>query len=84
MNDKMTSEDFVKDPPLMPNHLNLTLLNVPQFVEAPAALPRPQHVILNHIYEETHKSGKDTHILGMTYRYRSKYCTTVLYTTKNA
>ena len=26
LNDRMTSEDFVKDPPLMPQHLNLTLL----------------------------------------------------------
>lgn len=82
LNDRMTSEDFVKDPPLMPQHLNLTLLNVPQFVEAPATLPRPQHVILNHIYEETHKSNENTHVLGMTYRYKSKYVTTVLYKSK--
>ena len=74
INDKMVGEDFLKDPPLMPQHLNLTLLNVPQVVEAPAALPRPQHVILNHIYKEKNK-------VGMTYRYKSKYVTTVLYTT---
>ena len=83
LNDRMTSEDFVKDPPLMPQHLNLTLLNVPQVVEAPAALPRPQHVILNHIYRENNKSNKDTHVLGMTYRYKSKYVTTVLYKSRD-
>jgi len=85
-NDRMVAEDFVKDPPLMPQHLNLTLLNVPQFVEAPAALPRPQHVILNHVYE-THKTklnNKDTHVLGMTYRYKSKYVTQVYYKSKGS
>lgn len=83
INDKMVGEDFMKDPPLMPQHLNLTLLNVPQVVEAPAALPRPQHVILNHIYRENNKSNKDTHVLGMTYRYKSKYVTTVLYKSRD-
>ena len=29
----MVAEDFSKDPPLMPQHLNLTLLNMPMFVE---------------------------------------------------
>ena len=87
-NDRMTAEDFVKDPPLMPQHLNLTLLNVPQFVEAPAALPRPQHVILNHAYVDgrqgkTRRDVDDTHVLGMTYRYKSKYVTSVLYKSKN-
>lgn len=34
----------------MPPHLQLTLLNVPSSAEGAASLPRPQHVILNHIY----------------------------------
>lgn len=34
----------------MPPHLQLTLLNVPSTAEGAASLPRPQHVILNHIY----------------------------------
>ena len=34
----------------MPPQLQLSLLNVPPAVDAIAALPRPQHVILNHIY----------------------------------
>lgn len=34
----------------MPPHLALTLLNVPPAPDAQAVLPRPQHVILNHIY----------------------------------
>lgn len=34
----------------MPPHLQLTLLNVPASAECGGSLPRPQHVILNHIY----------------------------------
>lgn len=34
----------------MPPHLQLTLLNVPPALDAQAVLPRPQHVILNHLY----------------------------------
>ncbi len=34
----------------MPAHLQLTLLNVPPALDAQAVLPRPQHVILNHVY----------------------------------
>ncbi len=34
----------------MPPHLQLTLLNVPPALDAQAVLPRPQHVILNHVY----------------------------------
>lgn len=44
------TEDFLKEPPLMPPQLQLSLLNVPPAMDAIAALPRPQHVILNHIY----------------------------------
>ena len=81
-NDRMAAEDFTKDPPWLPKQLNLTLLNVPMFLDAPAALPRPQHVILNHVYEERNKSSEskpDVRVLGMTYRYKSKYVTTVMY-----
>ena len=44
------AEDFVKDPPPAPAHLQLTLLNVPPALGATASLPRPQHVVLNHVY----------------------------------
>ena len=49
-NPQQVAEDFAKDPPGMPPHLQLTLLNVPPAVDATASLPRPQHVILNHLY----------------------------------
>ena len=49
-NPRQVAEDFAKDPPAMPPHLQLTLLNVPPVMDATASLPRPQHVILNHLY----------------------------------
>ncbi len=49
-NPRQVAEDFAKDPPGMPPHLQLTLLNVPPATDATASLPRPQHVILNHLY----------------------------------
>jgi 5'-AMP-activated protein kinase regulatory beta subunit len=44
------ADDYAKEPPVMPPHLQLTLLNVPPTADTRACLPRPQHVILNHIY----------------------------------
>lgn len=43
-------EDYTKEPPPAPAHLQLTLLNVPPAMDATATLPRPQHVVLNHTY----------------------------------
>lgn len=42
----------------MPPHLQLTLLNVPSTAESTASLPRPQHVILNHIYVQRGQVGR--------------------------
>lgn len=49
----------MKEPPPAPAHLQLTLLNVPPAMGATASLPRPQHVILNHIYcqRATHQAS---------------------------
>ena len=44
------AEDYTKEPPPAPAHLQLTLLNVPPAIDATATLPRPQHVVLNHTY----------------------------------
>lgn len=52
------TEDFLKEPPLMPPQLQLSLLNVPPAMDAIAALPRPQHVILNHIYLQASWGGQ--------------------------
>jgi 5'-AMP-activated protein kinase, regulatory beta subunit len=42
----------LKEPPQAPPQLHLTLLNVPPLPDAPSILPRPQHVVLNHVYTE--------------------------------
>mmetsp|Transcript_23690 Transcript_23690/g.56546 ORF Transcript_23690/g.56546 Transcript_23690/m.56546 type:complete len:273 (-) Transcript_23690:203-1021(-) len=74
------ADDFTKAPPAMPPQLNLSLLNV----QAPAhadnkSLPRPQHVILDHLYSQTAHTTVDAVVMGATMRYRSKYVTTVIY-----
>jgi hypothetical protein len=62
----------------MPPQLQLSLLNVPPAMDAIAALPRPQHVILNHIYLQRMTTSTHAMVVGTTHRYRSKYVTTVM------
>jgi hypothetical protein len=73
------ADDFAKEPPTAPPQLHLTLLNVPPLADAPNILPRPQHVILNHMYSEKSRHAKGAVVLGATHRYRSKYITVVMY-----
>lgn len=72
-------EDFLKEPPAMPAQLQLSLLNVPPALDAIAALPRPQHVILNHVYLQRSAGVTTAMVVGATHRYQSKYITTVMY-----
>lgn len=73
------TEDFLKEPAIMPPQLQLSLLNVPPALDAIAALPRPQHVVLNHIYLQRTTASTNAIVLGATHRYKSKYITTVMY-----
>ena len=73
------AEDFAKEPPVMPPHLQLTLLNVPPAMDATATLPRPQHVILNHLYCQRTSQSINAMVVGTTHRYKSKYITSVMY-----
>lgn len=63
----------------MPPHLQLTLLNVPPAMDATATLPRPQHVILNHLYCQRTSHSVNAMVVGTTHRYKSKYITSVMY-----
>eukprot|EP00252_Welwitschia_mirabilis_P024107 TRINITY_DN7026_c0_g1_i1.p1 TRINITY_DN7026_c0_g1~~TRINITY_DN7026_c0_g1_i1.p1 ORF type:complete len:288 (+),score=55.15 TRINITY_DN7026_c0_g1_i1:272-1135(+) len=72
------ADDFSKEPPAVPSHLHLTLLNVPN-PEVSGVGTRPQHVILNHLYVEKTRSSQSVLALGLTHRFRSKYVTVVLY-----
>lgn len=79
-NTQLVQEDFAKEPPMVPPHLNLTLLNAPSpQMEIPAPYSRPQHVVLNHLYMHRDKSRQAVVALGSTNRFLSKYVTVVLY-----
>lgn len=77
---QLGSEDYAKEPPLVPPHLQMTLLNAP-----PPPSPnletttRPQHVVINHLYMQKGKSSDSVVALGSTHRFLSKYVTVVLY-----
>jgi 5'-AMP-activated protein kinase, regulatory beta subunit len=58
-------EDYLKEPPTTPAHLNLTLLNVPPALDAQAVLPRPLHVILNHAYVQREVEVRCQHDCGL-------------------
>ncbi|XP_077211241.1 SNF1-related protein kinase regulatory subunit beta-2 [Tasmannia lanceolata] len=75
----LVSEDFAKEPPGVPPHLNMTLLNMPSNVDSPNPLSRPPHVVLNHLYMQKGKSGQSLVALGTTHRFLAKYVTVVLY-----
>ncbi|KAF8409734.1 hypothetical protein HHK36_005813 [Tetracentron sinense] len=74
------SEDYSKEPPFVPPHLQMTLLNLPSSnMDSPTSLLRPQHVVLNHLYVQKERSGQSVVALGSTYRFLAKYVTVVLY-----
>lgn len=73
-------EDYAKEPPTVPPHLQMTLLNMPAAnSEIPAPLSRPQHVVLNHLYMQKGKNSPSVVALGTTHRFLAKYVTVVLY-----
>ncbi|KAI9159866.1 hypothetical protein LWI28_002689 [Acer negundo] len=77
---QLSAEDFAKEPPMVPPHLQMTLLNVPSsYMEIPPPLARPQHVVLNHLYMQKGKSSPSVVALGSTHRFLAKYVTVVLY-----
>lgn len=78
-NMQLGSEDYAKEPPLVPPNLQLTILNTPSCMDSPTPLLRPQHVVLNHLYVQKGKSGQSVVALGTTQRFRAKYATVVLY-----
>ncbi|XP_061344358.1 SNF1-related protein kinase regulatory subunit beta-2-like [Gastrolobium bilobum] len=77
---QLSSEDFAKEPPLVPPFLQMTLLNVPSTnMEIQPLISRPQHVLLNHLYMQKGKSSPSVVALGSTHRFLAKYVTVVLY-----
>ncbi|KAJ9566312.1 hypothetical protein OSB04_002278 [Centaurea solstitialis] len=77
---QLDNEDYAKEPPLVPPHLQMTLLNVPSpHMEIPPPSSRPQHVVLNHLYMQKGRTSTSIVALGSTNRFLSKYVTVVLY-----
>ncbi|MED6183393.1 SNF1- protein kinase regulatory subunit beta-2 [Stylosanthes scabra] len=77
---QLSSEDYAKEPPLVPPHLQMTLLNVPvTSMETQPPMSRPQHGVLNHLYMQKRKSTPSVVALGSTHRFLAKYVTVVLY-----
>lgn len=77
---QLGAEDYAKEPPLVPPHLQMTLLNVPSsHMEIPPPFSKPQHVVLNHLYMQKGRSSPSVVALGSTNRFLSKYVTVVLY-----
>lgn len=73
------NEDEARDPPLVPPHLQQTLLSYPASADTAGTLPLPQNVTLNHLYIENRESPRSVVALGFTHRFRSKFVTVVLY-----
>jgi 5'-AMP-activated protein kinase regulatory beta subunit len=77
---QLGSDDFAKEPPMVPPHLQMTLLNMPSsYMEIPPPSSKPQHVVLNHLYMQKGRSGPAVVALGSTHRFLAKYVTVVLY-----
>lgn len=76
------NENDGREPPMVPPHLQHTLLNQPPARDArdtSASLPLPQNVTLNHLYLENREAPRSVVALGVTHRFRSKFVTVVLY-----
>ncbi|KAB1226500.1 SNF1-related protein kinase regulatory subunit beta-3 [Morella rubra] len=73
------NEDEARDPPLVPPHLQNTLLSQPASRDTSGTIPLPQNVILNHLYIENREAPRSVVALGFTHRFRQKYVTVVVY-----
>ncbi|KAF3454961.1 hypothetical protein FNV43_RR05409 [Rhamnella rubrinervis] len=73
------NEDESRDPPIVPPHLQHTLLSCPSNRDASGTLPVPQNVTLNHLYIENRETPRSVVALGLTHRFQSKFVTVVLY-----
>ncbi|KAM7528265.1 hypothetical protein LguiB_031675 [Lonicera macranthoides] len=73
-------EDFAKEPVVVPPQLHVTVLGSDNSEEAnSSSSPKPQHVVLNHLFIEKGWASQSVVALGLTHRFQSKYVTVVLY-----
>ena len=71
------NEDEGREPPLVPPHLQHTLLSFPPSQDESSPLPQPQTVVLNHLYIEK-ENTRSVVALGITHRFKAKFVTVVL------
>ncbi|GAV62628.1 AMPKBI domain-containing protein [Cephalotus follicularis] len=73
------NKDEARDPPVVPPHLQHTLLSYPAGRDTSGTVPLPQNAILNHLYIQNGEPPRSVVALGFTHRFRSKYVTVVVY-----
>ncbi|XP_074586453.1 SNF1-related protein kinase regulatory subunit beta-2-like [Curcuma longa] len=78
-NQPLVSEDFSKEPPLLPPQLQGTLFDASASMDCPSSPARLPHVVLNHLYIQKSSSGQPVVALAKTHRFLSKYVTVTLY-----
>ncbi|WVZ99015.1 hypothetical protein U9M48_044377 [Paspalum notatum var. saurae] len=70
-------EEFAKEPPTLPPQLLMSVLGDTNNTDDQA--PKPQHVVLNHLFIEKGWGSQSLLALGVTHRFQSKYVSFVLY-----
>jgi 5'-AMP-activated protein kinase, regulatory beta subunit len=70
-------KEMSKDPPIVPPQLPNGFLGSHYSDEED--FPRPQHIVLNHLFIERGLVAQPIVALGLTHRFQSKYVTVVLY-----
>lgn len=67
------------DPPALPPQLLMSVLGGTYHSDELAPKPKPQHVVLNHLFIEKGWGSQSLLALGLTHRFQSKYVNFVLY-----
>ncbi|CAL4901402.1 unnamed protein product [Urochloa decumbens] len=70
-------EEFAKEPPTLPPQLLMSVLGDAD--DTDEQTPKPQHVVLNHLFIEKGWGSQSLLALGVTHRFESKYVSFVLY-----
>lgn len=72
-------EEFAKEPPTLPPQLLMSVLGDGDPDNADDQPPKPQHVVLNHLFIEKGWGSQSLLALGVTHRFESKCVSFVLY-----
>ncbi|KAL9262431.1 SNF1-related protein [Drosera capensis] len=70
-------DEFAKEPAIVPPQVEFTVLGTSRSGIMP--FTHPQHVVLNHVFEDKAWRSQSIVGLGLTHRFQSKYVTVVLY-----